>query len=223
MKGLLTLRGKHIAGKCTERCQIGSGNGEVPAERGWRGMEDGVLAGAVRGRGGWQPFYRAGRRARGFHTYSRTSLLNCFLLLPRNSPIIWRLRPFRWSRKCATPMGVSGMKPREIRNWIPLSGFLKGKDRDTVSLHDLSEALLPLSHLTACSNAALGMCMGSCEFMCVAGMGLVKARKSNLEESPPVATEDKRMAWDLPCHLQHLLSPGDHKCHPTAAKDPAAP
>lgn len=59
------------------------------------------------------------------HTHSSTSLLKGFLLLPRNSPIIWRLRPFRCSRKWATPMGVSGMKPREIRNWRPLSGFLK--------------------------------------------------------------------------------------------------
>lgn len=181
-----------------------------------------MLTGAARGRVGWQLLYSAGRRGRGFHTYSRTSLLNCFLLLPRNSPIIWRLRPFRWSRKCATPMGVSGMKPREIRNWIPLSGFLKGKDRDMVSLHDLFEALLPLAHLMACSNAALSMCMGSYEFMCVAGMGLVGAGKSDLRESPPVAAEDKRMPWDLLCHLQHLLSPGDHKCHPTATKDPDA-
>lgn len=52
MKGLLILRGKHIAGKCIERCQIGSRNGEVPAEWGWRGMEDGVLAGAARSRVG---------------------------------------------------------------------------------------------------------------------------------------------------------------------------
>lgn len=59
-----------------------------------------------------------------FATHSSTSLLKGFLLFPRNSPIICRLRPFLWSRKCATPMGVSGMKPREIRNWRPLSGFL---------------------------------------------------------------------------------------------------
>lgn len=58
-------------------------------------------------------------------THSNTSRLNCFLLLPRNSPIIWRLRPLRWRRKWATPIGVSGMKPREIRNWMPLSGFLQ--------------------------------------------------------------------------------------------------
>lgn len=58
-------------------------------------------------------------------THSRTSLLNGFLLFPRNSPIICRLRPFLCSRKWATPMGVSGMKPREIRNWRPLSGFLR--------------------------------------------------------------------------------------------------
>lgn len=67
--------------------------------------------------GGWDGARRQG-------THSSTSRLNCFLLLPRNSPIIWRLRPLRWSRKWATPMGVSGMKPREIRNWMPLSGFL---------------------------------------------------------------------------------------------------
>lgn len=126
MKDLLIQRGKHIAWKCNEGHQTGSGNGETPTE-----MEG--LAGAARDKVGWRLLYRAGRRGRGFHTYSRTSLLNCFLLLPRNSPIIWRLRPFLWSRKCATPMGVSGMKPREIRNWIPLSGFLKRKDRDMVS------------------------------------------------------------------------------------------
>lgn len=62
-------------------------------------------------------------------TYSRTSLLKGFLLLPRNSPIICRLRPFLCSRKWATPMGVSGMKPREIRNWRPLSGFLRTRKR----------------------------------------------------------------------------------------------
>lgn len=62
-------------------------------------------------------------------THSRTSLLKGFLLLPRNSPIIWRLRPFLCSRKCATPMGVSGMKPREMRNWRPLSGFLFKKTK----------------------------------------------------------------------------------------------
>lgn len=57
-------------------------------------------------------------------TYSRTSLLNCSLLFPRNSPIICRLRPFLCSRKWATPMAVSGTKPRVIRKWTPLSGFL---------------------------------------------------------------------------------------------------
>lgn len=62
-------------------------------------------------------------------THSRTSLLKGFLLLPRNSPIICRLRPFLCSRKCATPMGVSGMKPREMRNWRPLSGFLFKKKK----------------------------------------------------------------------------------------------
>lgn len=62
-------------------------------------------------------------------THSRTSLLKGFLLLPRNSPIICRLRPFRCSRKWATPMGVSGMKPLEIRNWRPLSGLLRQKGK----------------------------------------------------------------------------------------------
>lgn len=89
-------------------------------------------------------------------------------------------------------------------------------------LHDLFEALFHLTHLMACSNAALSMCMGSYEFMCAAGMGLVGAGKSDLGESPPVAAEDKRMPWDLLCHLQRLLSPDGHKCHPTATKDPAA-
>lgn len=64
-------------------------------------------------------------------THSRTSLLKGFLLLPRNSPIIWRLKPFLCSRKCATPMGVSGMKPREMRNWRPLSGFLFKKNKES--------------------------------------------------------------------------------------------
>lgn len=32
MKGLLILRRKHIAGKSIERCQVGSGNGEVPVD-----------------------------------------------------------------------------------------------------------------------------------------------------------------------------------------------
>lgn len=63
------------------------------------------------------------------HTYSSTSRLKGFLLLPKNSPIIWRLRPFLWRRKWATPMGVSGMKPREMRNWRPLSGFLHQGNR----------------------------------------------------------------------------------------------
>lgn len=94
-----------------------------------------------------------------------------------------------------------------------------------VSLHDLFEALLPLAHLMACSNAALSMCTCAYEFMCVAGIGLVDAGNGDLGEFPPVAAEDKRMPQDLLCHvqhLQHLLSPGDHKCHPTATKDPAA-
>lgn len=46
-----------------------------------------------------------------------------------------------------------------------------------VSLHDLFKALLPLPDLMACSNAALSMCMGSYEFMCVAGTGLVGDRE----------------------------------------------
>lgn len=66
-------------------------------------------------------------------THSKTSLLNGFLLLPRNSPIICRLRPFLCSRKWATPMGVSGMKPREIRNWRPLSGFLGEETKESVA------------------------------------------------------------------------------------------
>lgn len=67
-------------------------------------------------------------------THSRTSLLNCFCRLPRNSPIICLLRPFLWSRKWATPMGVSGMKPREIRNWRPLSGLLTEKKKEEEKL-----------------------------------------------------------------------------------------
>ena len=57
-------------------------------------------------------------------THSSTSRLNCFCRLPRNSPIICRLRPLRCSRKWATPTGVSGTKPRSMRYWTPFSGFL---------------------------------------------------------------------------------------------------
>lgn len=42
-------RGKHIAGKCNERHQNGSGNGEGPT--GMEGHEDRLLAGASRA--GW--------------------------------------------------------------------------------------------------------------------------------------------------------------------------
>ena len=59
------------------------------------------------------------------NAYSKTSLLNCFCLLPRNSPIICLLRPFLCSRKWATPTGVSGTNPLSVRYWIPFSGFLK--------------------------------------------------------------------------------------------------
>lgn len=62
-------------------------------------------------------------------TYSSTSRLNCFCRFPRNSPIIWRLRPLRCSRKWATPTGVSGTKPRSMRYWMPFSGFLGGMDK----------------------------------------------------------------------------------------------
>lgn len=65
-------------------------------------------------------------------THSSTSRLNCFCRLPRNSPIICRLRPLRCSRKCATPTGVSGTKPRSMRYWTPFSGFL-GAGQETVS------------------------------------------------------------------------------------------
>lgn len=66
-------------------------------------------------------------------TYSRTSLLNCSLLLPKNSPIICLLRPFLCSRKCATPMAVSGTKPRVIRKWMPRSGFLPVDNKHHIS------------------------------------------------------------------------------------------
>lgn len=66
-------------------------------------------------------------------TYSRTSLLNCSLLLPKNSPIICLLRPFLCSRKCATPMAVSGTKPRVIRKWMPRSGFLPVDNKNHIS------------------------------------------------------------------------------------------
>ena len=60
------------------------------------------------------------------HPYSKTSLLNCFCRLPRNSPRSSAgLRPFLCSRKWATPTGVSGMNPLSVRYWIPFSGFLK--------------------------------------------------------------------------------------------------
>lgn len=58
-------------------------------------------------------------------THSKTSLLNCFCRLPRNSPIICLLSPFLCSRKWATPTGVSGMNPLSVRYWMPFSGFLK--------------------------------------------------------------------------------------------------
>lgn len=58
-------------------------------------------------------------------THSRTSLLNCFWRLPRNSPIICLLRPFLWSRKWATPTGVSGTNPLSVKYWTPFSGFLQ--------------------------------------------------------------------------------------------------
>lgn len=85
--------------------------------------------------------------------------MNCFCLLPRNSPIICLLKPFLWSRKWATPTGVSGTKFRSIRYWMPFSGFLeaqerlekeregerekKGKSEDTVQICDYPTALLP--------------------------------------------------------------------------------
>lgn len=68
---------------------------------------------------------------------------------------------------------------------MPLSGFLKGKDRDMVSLHDLIEALLPLPDLMACSNADPIMCMGSYEFLCVAGLTLVGGKEKSLGGLPP--------------------------------------
>lgn len=66
-------------------------------------------------------------------THSSTSRLNCFCLLPRNSPIICRLRPLRCNRKWATPTGVSGTKPRSMRYWMPFSGFLGGRIKDRLS------------------------------------------------------------------------------------------
>lgn len=66
------------------------------------------------------------------HTHSKTSLLNCFCRLPRNSPIICRLSPFLCSRKWATPTGVSGTKPRSIRYCTPFSGFLRRNDNAEV-------------------------------------------------------------------------------------------
>lgn len=79
------------------------------------------------GRGGGTPArleVRGAACVRGGATHSSTSRLNCFCRLPRNSPIICRLRPLRCSRKWATPTGVSGTKPRSMRYWTPFSGFL---------------------------------------------------------------------------------------------------
>lgn len=66
-------------------------------------------------------------------THSRTSRWNCFCLFPRNSPIICLLKPFLWSRKWATPTGVSGTKLRSIRYWMPFSGFLE-RERENYPL-----------------------------------------------------------------------------------------
>lgn len=74
----------------------------------------------------------------------------------------------------------------------------------------------------ACINAALGTCLSSYEFMCVSAMGLVRVRKCDLLCAPLAAAEDKKMSQELLCHLQHLLSPGNHKWHATASKGPAA-
>lgn len=63
-------------------------------------------------------------------THSSTSRWNCFCLFPRNSPIICLLKPFLWSRKWATPTGVSGTKFRSIRYWMPFSGFLETDERE---------------------------------------------------------------------------------------------
>lgn len=59
-----------------------------------------------------------------------------------------------------------------------------------VSLHDLLEALLPLAHPVACISAALGMFLGSYQFTCVSGMGLVGVRKSDLLCAPLAAGEE---------------------------------
>lgn len=64
------------------------------------------------------------------NTYSKTSRLNCFCRLPRNSPIICLLKPFLCRRKWATPTGVSGMNPLSVRYWMPFSGFLKMRHLD---------------------------------------------------------------------------------------------
>lgn len=63
-----------------------------------------------------------------------------------------------------------------------------------VSLHDLVEVLVPLAHRMACINAAFGMLLGSCEFTCVSGMGLVGVRKSDFLCAPLAADEDRRMS-----------------------------
>lgn len=66
-----------------------------------------------------------------------------------------------------------------------------------MSVHDLLEALVPLAHRMACLNAALGVCLGSWEFTCVSGMGLVEVRKSDLLCAPLAAGEDRKIAQDL--------------------------
>lgn len=85
------------------------------------------------------------------------------------------------------------MKPREIRNWIPLSGFLQGKDRDMVSLHDLLEALLPLARLTPWL-AAMQLLVRAWAPVSVSGGGLVGVRKSSFLSAPLAAAEDKKMS-----------------------------
>ena len=64
-----------------------------------------------------------------FATYYNTSMLNSFCRLPRYSPIICLLKPFRVIKNRATVSGASLIKPCSHKNCRPFSGFLQKKNK----------------------------------------------------------------------------------------------
>lgn len=174
MKGLLILRAKHTAGKCIERCQIGSGNGEVPAEWGWRGMEDGVHAGAAWDGVGWQ----CKEEEKRFPHLLQDVPVELLLAVAQELPNHLAAEAFPLEQEvCHSNGGVryeaSGDQKLDPFVWV---SEREGQRHGEFAC-DAFEALLPPGHLIVCSNAVLSMCMGSQEFMCLAGMGLGEGRE----------------------------------------------